>query len=250
MKGFMPFVMLGDPDKETSLEIVKALIDTGASCLELGFPFSDPMLDGHVIQQSHKRAMMPVDDCFDLIKKIRNYSKIPISLMVSYNIVYQRPINKFYSDAKDAGVQFVLIPDLPLEESSEVFGEAAKSGIAQVPLISPDTPEDRIKEIGKRFGGYIYLVSLLGTTGERESANSKLAELISKVKRNINLPVFVGFGVSNPKAASLAISSRADGVISGTPFCKIIGENLSDRGAMLGKIKSFAEAMVKASKGL
>jgi len=248
MKGFMPFTILGDPDKETSFEIVKTLIDSGVSCLELGFPFSDPMLDGSIIQAAHKRAMMPVNDCFDLIKKIRNYSKIPISIMVSYNIVYKRPT--FYTDAKESGVQFVLIPDLPLEESSEVFGEAANTGIAQVPLVSPDSSEERIKEIGKSFGGYIYLVSLLGTTGERENTNNKLEDLISKVKRNTDLPVFVGFGVSNPKAASSAIKSGADGVISGTPFCKIISENLSDKKAMINNIKTFASKMVGATKGL
>ncbi|MFH1126914.1 MAG: tryptophan synthase subunit alpha [archaeon] len=252
-KAFVPFTVLGDPDFDTSLEVVKSMIDAGADMLELGFPFSDPVADGPVIQLADKRALdggMDVDSCFRLIKSISEYSKVPISLLVYSNLVFRRGIDKFYADAAKAGVDAVLVADIPYEEASEYVAAALKYGIDPVFLVAQTTTDGRLSSILKYARGYIYLVSVLGVTGERRKIEDETVELIKRVKKAASIPVAVGFGVSLPVHAQKIVASGADGVIVGSAIVKIIERNLSDKKKMIREIGDFVREMKKALRGM
>ncbi len=224
---FMPFIVLGDPNYESSLEIAKTLINNNAHGLELGFAFSDPVADGPSVQKANRRALksgITTEKAFSLIERIKKLSSIPISIMVSFNIVFNYGVDEFYRRCKISGVDAVLCPELPLEEAEEVIRFADKHAINQVFIVSPTTSEARIRKIDRLCGGYIYLVSLSGTTGAREHLNSNLSSLINRVKRNTNKPVYVGFGVSMPEHVSGILRAGADGAICGSRFCEILEE--------------------------
>lgn len=243
---FMPFVVLGDPTYEQSVKLIKALIDNGAGALELGFAFSDPVADGPVIQKANKRALeqgISTAKAFELLKQIRLYSQIPISLMLSFNIVYQYGIEEFYKKCKELKIDAVLCPDAPLEESEDLVKFAKKYSISQVFIISQTTTEERMKKINKIASGYVYLVSLLGTTGAREMLNQKLPDMIKRVKKAINLPVYVGFGISKPEHVKEVISFGADGAICGSAICRLIEVNLNDYSKMCVEIARFCKEM-------
>src|SRR3989344_4748163 len=195
---FVPFVVLGDPSYNASLKIIKSLISSGADALELGFAFSDPIADGKTIQAADQRALAQkiyTDKCFSLLKKIRSLNNgIPISLLVYYNLIYQRGIENFYRDAKNAGVDAILASDVPIEEASPLLSAAKKYKISQIFLVTPTTTSSRLKKILKHASGYVYLVSVLGVTGARANVQKRTLGLIRNVKRNTKLPVFVGFG--------------------------------------------------------
>lgn len=247
-KAFVPFTVLGDPDYETSLGIVKAMIDAGADMLELGFPYSDPIADGPVIQLADKRALdggMDVDSCFRLISEVREYSSVPISLLVYSNIVFRRGIDKFYADASKAGVDAVLVADIPYEESYPYVDAALKYGIDPVFLVAQTTTPERMSSILKYARGYIYLVSVLGVTGVRKEIEDSTVDLIKRVKGAASIPVAVGFGVSGPVQAQKIVSSGADGVIVGSAIVKIIEQNLSDKKKMIDEISGFVREMKK-----
>ena len=245
-KAFIPFTVVGDPDYETSKKIIKTMIDSGADMLELGFAFSDPVADGPTIQLADNRAIasgMKVDSAFKLIKEIREYSDIPIGLLVYANLVYNRGIDKFYSDAHDAGVDAVLVADIPYEEAKEYVEAADRNDVAPVFIVAQTTTEERLLEILKMAKGYIYLVSVLGVTGARGKVEEGTLELVKKVKLQTDLPVAVGFGISNKEQAKEIISAGADGVIVGSAIVKIIERNLDDVDGMLREIGGFVGEM-------
>lgn len=223
---FIPFVVLGDPDQERSVEIIRLLIESGADALELGFPFSDPPADGPIIQQADSRALaagIRIDDCFDMLKKIRAFTDIPIGLLVYYNLILQRGVEKFYHNCSESGVHSVLIADLPLEHSDEVVPIAREKGIAPVFLISEVTTEERLKKISEIAGGYLYIVSYLGVTGFNNAImKENIYHIIERARKYTNLPVFVGFGISGSEQAKAAIAAHADGVIVGSSIVKEI----------------------------
>ncbi len=221
---FIPFAVLGDPNKEKSLEIVKTLIENGADALELGFPFSDPPADGPVIQEADMRALkagIRVSDCFELLRDIRKITSIPIGLLIYYNLVLQRGIDKFYKDCADAGVNSVLIADLPLEHADEVVSIAKKHSIAPVFLISELSDDERIRSIAKVSGGYLYVVSYLGVTGVEDSVlEGKIKDTIERARKHTDLPLCVGFGINSTAQAQAAVKAGADGVIVGSRIVK------------------------------
>ncbi|OGJ62060.1 tryptophan synthase subunit alpha [Candidatus Peribacteria bacterium RIFCSPLOWO2_01_FULL_51_18] len=223
---FIPFVVLGDPDKCKTFEIIRTLIQSGADALELGLPFSDPPADGPVIQAADTRALrsgIRVDDCFDILKEIRASTDIPIGLLVYFNLVLQRGIGKFYSDCQKSGVSSVLIADLPLEHAGEVLPEASKHSIAPVFLISELTDEKRLEKICKVAGGYLYIVSYLGVTGLADSVfENKIKMVIKRARKYSDLPLFVGFGINTVKQAKMAGRCGADGVIVGSRIVREI----------------------------
>lgn len=226
-KAFMPFVVLGDPNYESSIKIIKSLIDNGADALELGFAFSDPIADGPVIQKANNRALangITTKKNFMILEEIRKYSSIPISLMLSYNLVYNYGTEKFYQKCSELKIDAILCPDIPLEESEELVKYARKYNIHQIFLVSPTTTIQRMKELNIVCSGYVYLVSLLGTTGTRTELNTKLPKLIKTVKKEMKLPIYVGFGISEPRHVKEVLEAGADGVICGSAFCKIIEE--------------------------
>lgn len=217
---FIPFAVLGDPDPKRSLKIVETLIENGADALELGLPFSDPTADGPVIQAADVRALKAgttVDDCFKIIKSIRTSSDVPIGLLVYFNLIFKRGIDRFYKNCKSAGVTSVLVADLPLEHFNEVAGAAKKNGIAPVFMVSERTTDDRLKKIIKIADGYLYLVSYVGITGATNSIlQSSVKTLINRCRKHTKLPLFVGFGISTPAHVQAVIHAGADGVIVGS----------------------------------
>ena len=243
---FMPFLVLGDPTYEQSVKLIKSLIDNGAGALELGFAFSDPIADGPIIQRADKRALdkgITTAKGFDILKEIREYSQIPISLMLSFNLVFNYGMEWFYKKCKELKIDAVLCPDAPLEESSELVELSKQYGVNQVFLVSPTTTDERMKMINEVCSGYVYLVSLLGTTGTRENLNQTLPELVSRVKSSINLPVYVGFGISSPEHVKAVISDGADGAICGSAICKLVEANLEDFEKMVVEVGEFCARM-------
>ena len=188
---FVPFVVLGDPDQKRSGKIVRTLVESGADALELGFPFSDPPADGPVIQEADTRTLkagIRIDDCFEILKEVRTFTDIPVGLLVYYNLVLQRGIEKFYRDCAESGVNSVLIADLPLEHSNEVVPIAKMHKVAPVFLISEITTEERLKKISEIADGYLYVVSYLGVTGV---ANAVLEEKCARpFNECVGTPIF------------------------------------------------------------
>jgi len=238
---FVPFVVLGDPDKRTSLEIVRTLIENGADALELGFPFSDPPADGPVIQEADMRALkagMRVDDCFDLLRDIRKMTDIPIGLLIYFNLVLQRGIDRFYKECAEVGVDSVLIADLPLEHAQEVVPIAKKHGISPVFLVSELTTEERLGEIVKVADGYLYVVSYLGVTGVENSVlEEKIRNILQRTRRQTSLPLCVGFGINSVEQAQAAVRAGADGVIVGSRIVKEVPD-LKKIAAVCGDLRS------------
>ena len=248
--AFIPFVVLGDPNYGTSFKIVKALVEGGADALELGFAFSDPIADGKTVQEADQRALskgINTDKNFALIKKIRGLDKeIPISLLVYYNLIFQRGIEKFYKDAGKAGVDAVLAADCPLEESEQLLKASKKFDIGQVFILSPTTTKPRMRKILKKCSGYVYIVSLLGVTGARVSLQNRAIKLIKRARPLTKLPLYVGFGISKPKHVKQVITAGADGAIVGSAVINLVKHNIQSERRMLKAVKSFAASM-KAS---
>ncbi|MFA5272958.1 MAG: tryptophan synthase subunit alpha [Candidatus Peribacter sp.] len=223
---FVPFVVLGDPDRQQSVQIIRQLVESGADALELGLPFSDPPADGPVIQEADTRALragIRVDDCFKILKEVRFFTDIPIGLLVYYNLILQRGIEKFYRDCKRSGVNSVLVADLPLEHAEEVVPIAKAQNIAPVFLVSEVTTDERLKKIVKIAEGYLYVVSYLGVTGVTNAVLvEKMSETIGRARKHSKLPLLVGFGINTPEQAKAAIQAGADGVIVGSRIVKEI----------------------------
>ena len=247
---FVPFAVVGDPDKEKSIKIIKTLLASGADALELGFPFSDPPADGPVIQAADKRALdagITIDDCFDALQCVtlslpagrpvprsfsgggsrsEGWSKgVPIGLLVYYNLVLQRGIQKFYADCHQAGVASVLIADLPLEHAREVCDAAREAGILTVFMVSALTSDERLRDIAAATTGYLYLVSYVGVTGVQGAVlEEEVGRQIRRIRVVTDLPVFVGFGIGTPVQAEAVRRAGADGVIIGSRIVREIAE--------------------------
>jgi tryptophan synthase alpha chain len=223
---FLPFTVLGDPDKQTSLAIVRTLLLNGADALELGLPFSDPPADGPVIQAADNRALrsgIRIDDCFEILREIRRETIIPIGLLTYFNLVLQRGIEKFYRDCADAGVNSVLIADLPLEHVGEILDAAESSGVAPVFIVSALTTDERLKAIAEVAKGYIYIVSYVGITGvEHAVFETGIRAVIERTRRFTKLPLLVGFGINTPEQAKSVVRAGADGVIVASRLVKEI----------------------------
>ena len=250
-KIFVPFVVVGDPDYDTSKKIIMKMIDEGADMLELGFAFSDPIADGPTIQLADKRALdndACVDSSFRMIQEIRKYSRIPISLLIYSNLVHRRGIDNFYADAHNAGVDYVLVADVPIEEAGPFLDAARNHGVDTVFIISQTTTYERISLILKNVSGYIYLVSILGVTGARKGVSHDTLDLVRKVTEKTDVPVLVGFGVSEPAHAQKIVTAGADGVIVGSAIVRIIEKNLDDKKKIVDEIGKFVREMKEAVK--
>lgn len=223
---FVPFVVLGDPDRKRSAGIIRKLVENGADALELGLPFSDPPADGPVIQAADTRALksgIRMDHCFRLIGEIRKYTDIPIGLLVYFNLVLQRGLENFYRDCAASGVDSVLIADLPLEHAGEAVPIAISHGIAPIFLISEVTSDKRLKEIAGLAEGYLYVVSYLGVTGAADSVlEEKMSDLIGRARKFSGLPLIAGFGINNLRQVEAAIGAGADGIIVGSRIVREI----------------------------
>jgi len=249
--ALIPFFVIGDPDFDTSLEIVKTAIDAGCDILELGIPFSDPIADGTTIQKADIRATasgMNVQKALQFIRKVTDYKDIPVGLLMYYNLVYQYGMEKFFSDFHQAGVNSVLVADLSIDDADEIITPAKAAGLDTVFIVTPNTDTERMKVIASKTTGFIYTVSRLGVTGISEKLSGVVEDLVGKLKKLTSVPVCVGFGISKPEHAVTIAQAGADGVIIGSKIVKIIEENLGSREKTLTEISAFLSE-VKAAIG-
>ncbi|MFY8273316.1 tryptophan synthase subunit alpha [Pseudoalteromonas sp. SSDWG2] len=250
--AFVPFVTIGDPDKTQSIEIIKSLIDGGADALELGIPFSDPIADGPVIQQANIRALqanVTTDDCFDIIKTIRQYNAdIPIGLLLYSNLVLAKGLEQFYQSAKDSGVDSILVADVPLHESKMFRRTAMSCGIEPIFIATPNADDDTLRQCASYGRGYTYLLSRAGVTGTETKAQMPPEEMITQLREYHSAPALLGFGISTPEDVKNALASGAAGAISGSAVVKIIAENLGDIARTCEQLRTFCEHMKAATK--
>jgi tryptophan synthase alpha chain len=217
--AFMPYYTLGYPDYETSLSIVEACADNGADLMELGIPFSDPLADGPTIQRSTQIALqngINVANCLDGVNALRKRGlEIPLMLMGYFNPILAYGLNQFTKDAYDAGANGFIIPDLPPEEAESMIALCKDFGLAMTFLLAPNSPNERIEFVTRVCTGFVYLVSVTGITGARDTIPGDMQDFIARVRQKTTKPLAVGFGISNPQQASF-IGQIADGVIVGS----------------------------------
>jgi len=250
--AFIPFVTIGDPNAEQSLELIKTLIDAGADALELGIPFSDPSADGVTIQMAALRAINSgtnTDICIDILAKIREYApNIPIGLLLYGNLVFARGIDNFYQDMAAVGVDSVLIADLPIRESLPFREAASKHGIAPIFIAPPNASDDILREVASFSRGYTYVLSRAGVTGAETQAEMPGTHLISTLNQYHAAPSVLGFGISKPTQVREALEAGAKGAISGSAVVKIIEQHLDDNVAMIKALSDFISEMKAATK--
>ena len=247
--ALIPFFVIGDPDFDTSLSIVKAAIDAGADCLELGIPFSDPIADGPTIQKADIRSLdagMTVEKALKFIAAVSAYKPLPIGLLVYYNLLYQYGTEKFLNDFKTAGGTSVLIADLSIDDADEIAIPATDAGLETVFMVTPNTPDERAKIIAAKTTGFIYTVSTYGVTGARSELSGLVSPLVKKLKTLTNIPVCVGFGISGPQQAKQVADAGADGVIIGSKIVRMIEDNLTDKEKMKNQIADFIKTVKQA----
>lgn len=250
--AFVPFVTLGDPDAELSLKIVDALIAGGADALEIGIPFSDPLADGPTIQNANLRAFksnITPTLCFELLGRIRHkHPTIPIGLLVYANLVFSNGIDRFYTRCQQAGVDSVLVADVPMCESKPFRDAALTHNIAPIFICPPNGDDELLKEIGEYSRGYTYLLSRAGVTGTEKRAEVPLTRLIKKLAQYQAAPVLQGFGISEPAQVTESIANGAAGAISGSAVVKIIEKNLARPDIMLTELTQFVARMKAATQ--
>jgi len=249
--AFIPFVTIGDPNAEQSFNIIKTLIDSGADALELGIPFSDPSADGITIQEAGKRALtsgINTDSCINILKQVREYApQIPIGLLLYGNLVFARGIEKFYLDMAQAGVDSVLIADLPIRESKPFRTAALAANIAPIFIAPPNASDETLAKVAKYSQGYTYVLSRAGVTGTETKASTPAEYLIDALNKYHAAPTVIGFGISQPQQVKDAINAGAAGAISGSAVVKIIEKNLNDNDHMLTELSQFVKAMKAAT---
>lgn len=243
-KAFIPFITCGDPDLETTEQLVYAMERAGASLIELGIPFSDPTAEGPVIQGANLRALsggVTTDKIFDLVIKIRKNTAIPLVFMTYANVVFSYGTERFIKRAAEIGMDGLILPDVPFEEKEEFDRVCRKYGLDLISLIAP-TSHDRIRMIAKEASGFIYCVSSLGVTGTRSAITTDIGAMVSLVKEVTNVPCAVGFGISTPEQAAKMCES-ADGAIVGSAIVKICAEYGKD---CMEKVEEYVRSMVEA----
>jgi tryptophan synthase alpha chain len=240
--ALIPFFVIGDPDFDMSLRIIKTAVDAGADVLELGIPFSDPIADGPTIQKADIRSLrngMNVKMALEFIRKVKDYKDIPIGLLMYYNLIYQYGTKRFFSDFHQAGVNSVLIADLSIDDAEEITGPEASAGLDTVFMVTPNTANERMKLIASKTTGFIYAVSLLGVTGSRDQLSDMVGGMVGQLKQLTNIPVCVGFGISKPEHAVTVSQAGADGVIIGSRLVELIENNLGDKENLLKELSDF-----------
>ncbi|NLV28275.1 MAG: tryptophan synthase subunit alpha [Methanomicrobiales archaeon] len=240
----MTFIVAGDPDYATSLDIMRTLEEGGADIIELGLPFSDPVADGPVIQQADHRALsagMNTDRFFSLVRDFRKSSDIPLVVLTYTNLVLQRNIDNFYQDAADAGIDAVVIADLPFEEAGPYIAAAETAGISPVMMVSTTTSKERLSGILKVNSGFIYLVAALGVTGVRQTTDQNARKLLAELKSLTKIPIAPGFGISDHTQVQEWGDAGADAVIVGSALVKKIGEYYTRQDLLIKEITVFVE---------
>lgn len=250
--AFVPFVTLGDPDPQLSLEIIDNLIASGADALELGIPFSDPLADGPTIQGATIRALdsgTTPSICFDMLASIRRrHPDIPLGLLLYANLVFAAGVEQFYQKCAAAGVDSVLIADLPVEMCDIVVQAAADSAVASIYVAPPNSDQATIEQIAARSSGYTYLLSRAGVTGADREAGAPLQTLIEQLKYSDAPPALLGFGISRPEQVKAALSAGAAGAISGSAVVGIIERCFKNPIELASEISAFVTEMKAATR--
>jgi tryptophan synthase alpha chain len=225
-KAFIPYIMAGAPNVARTKELVRILEECGADIIELGVPFSDPLADGPTIQKAAQRSLlegMTLGGALELVRELRTHTQIPIVFMTYYNPIFKYGEERFAREAADAGVDGMIVPDLPPEEAGNLLSFSRKAGLDLIFLLAPTSTEERIKKVSKASGGFIYYVSITGITGAKLSMDSSIESHIARIRTETGKPVAVGFGISTPEEAA-AVSRFADAVIVGSAIVKRAGE--------------------------
>ena len=245
--ALVTFTMAGDPDTATSLEVIKALPKAGADMIEIGMPFTDPMADGPAIQAAGVRALAAGQTLAKTIQMVRDFRKgdddTPIVLMGYYNPIYIYGVDKFLTDAKSAGVDGLIVVDLPPEEDDELCIPALKSGLNFIRLATPTTDDKRLPAVLNNTSGFVYYVSITGITGSAAPEPAKVAAAVGRIKRHTKLPVAVGFGVRDA-ASARAIAEGADGVVVGSALVEVVRKSLDKDGKAQGRTAKAVAALV------
>ncbi|WP_444659330.1 tryptophan synthase subunit alpha [Caproiciproducens sp. R2] len=225
-KAFIAFLTCGDPDLETTEQLVKGIAAAGADLIELGIPFSDPTAEGPVIQEANLRALTAgatTDKIFDMVRRVRQTVGVPMVFMTYANVVFSYGTERFLKIAAEIGMDGVILPDVPFEEKEEFAPVCQKHGLDFISLVAP-TSNDRIKKIAKEASGFVYCVSSLGVTGMRSEITSDVGSMVRLVHESGGVPAAVGFGISTPEQAA-RMAKTADGVIVGSAIVKLIGQH-------------------------
>jgi tryptophan synthase alpha chain len=252
--GLVTFVTAGDPDPATSLALVKALPGAGADVIELGMPFTDPMADGPAIQASSLRALAAGQTMKKTLQLVRDFRRAeqatPIVLMGYYNPIYRYGVERFLADAREAGVDGLIVVDLPPEEDEELCLPARAAGIHFIRLATPTTDDKRLPAVLRNTAGFVYYVSIAGITGTRSAADADIVRAVTRLKRHTDLPVAVGFGIRNAAQAA-AVAKVADGAVVGSALVDRVAAHLDAEGrakpslpeALLGLVRELAEGV-------
>ena len=249
--AFVPFVTIGDPTPELSLQLIETLIENGADALELGIPFSDPLADGPTIQSATIRALTSGTTpqiCFELLSQIRQkYPDIPIGLLMYANLVFANSIDHFYQQCAQAGVDSVLIADVPVDAAEDFRHSAEKHNIAPIFIAPPNADEATLKSVAQYGQGYTYLLSRAGVTGTETKAGLPLSHLVERLRTLDAAPALLGFGIATPEHVREAIAAGADGAISGSAVVNIIATHLDDPKKMHQTLGLFIRNMKAAT---
>ena len=249
-KKLVTFTTGGDPDLETSFEILKTIINNNIDIVEIGMPFSDPMADGPTIQESSTRSIengTKTQDIFELVKKIRTLNnEIPVILMGYYNSIFNMGIEEFTSKCVQVGVDGLIIVDLQPEEDADLYVKTKENNIDLIRLITPTTNKERLKTILNNASGFLYYVTVTGITGQNSANLKELETSINLIRSESNLPVVAGFGIKSRKDVE-NISAFTDGVVVGSSIVNIIKDNISDKKNMLEKIDLFTQDLKKGT---
>lgn len=244
-KAFIAFITVGDPDMETTERVVHAAVENGADLIELGIPFSDPTAEGPVIMEADEVALKAgttTDKVFELTKKLRKTITVPMVYMTYANVVFSYGCEKFAQKAADAGIDGLILPDVPYEEKEEFTEVFDRYGLDLISMIAP-TSEDRIAMIAKEAKGFIYMVSSLGVTGTRNEITTDISAMTDLVKKNTEVPCAVGFGISTPEQAA-KMAELSDGAIVGSAIIKIIAKYGKEAAGPVGEyVKEMADAV-------
>ena len=244
-KAFIPFITCGDPDLGTTAAAVRAAVANGADLIELGIPFSDPTAEGPVIQEANIRALsggVKTDKIFDLVRELRTDVTVPMVFMTYANVVFSYGAERFISTCAEAGIDGLILPDIPYEEKDEFLPLCRQYGVDLISLIAP-TSENRIGMIAKEADGFIYIVSSLGVTGVRSEINTDLGSIVNIIRQNTDVPCAIGFGISTPEQAK-KMADLSDGAIVGSAIIKLLAKYGKDAPKHIGAyVKEMKDAI-------
>ena len=244
-KAFVAFVTCGDPDLETTAEVIRALVGNGVSLIELGIPFSDPTAEGPVIQAANERALKAgttTDRIFDMVAEVRRDVTVPMVFMTYANVVFSYGTERFLDRCVELDIQGIILPDVPFEEKADFDPQCRERGLALVSMVAP-TSESRISMIASEAYGFVYVVSSLGVTGVRSSITTDIGSMTSLIRKSTDVPCAVGFGISTPEQAR-TMAEHADGIIIGSAIVRLVGQYGRDAPAHVGDYaRSIREAL-------